>query len=370
LRGRPCNMLCAIGDTSMEKSGSSVYGLGPRLARIARSAVVAVVLLLALSAHSGSALASRGHANQFPRTLAQSRLSAARGGTVRTRIGVELRVPPNVMRRSGRASIAEVAQGEYAIHIAAPWSGTVTVALPMIDGLPIIAHRILGDWRIESARAVGRRAIAQVRQLSLFGDLAKCIKPESFHGLLICLLKAGVRQIAHGIFEKIVDKIIPPYDPCRPINFSIDLTDLLAACPAVDGPPLPPPHSTPPQGPPTSPPSESAPSPQPTPATPTPRPPPATTTYTYHIYGTCADGACGLKIRSGPGYSSYPQIGSLVDGDTVQIVCQAVGETVGPSPATGNSSAIWDKLVNGGWVSDLYVDTPNVGVFSPPIPQC
>jgi hypothetical protein len=101
---------------------------------------------------------------------------------------------------------------------------------------------------------------------------------------------------------------------------------------------------------------------------PPPLPPPAY--YTYVVEGTCADGACGLHIRSGPGYSEYAVVGSLGEGAEVQIVCQGLGETVGPSPSKGTASDIWDKLTNGGWVSDLYISTPDTGTWSPPIPQC
>jgi hypothetical protein len=136
-------------------------------------------------------------------------------------------------------------------------------------------------------------------------------------------------------------------------NGVITLTTLL---PASGG-------STPPPTPPVT--SGNAP-----PTTPTAPPPGSPAYYVYTVMGTCADGACGLHIRSGPGYSSYAIVGSLAEGAEVQIVCQAVGETVGPSPATGNSSGIWDQLLGGGWVSDLYISTPNVGTWSPPIPQC
>lgn len=109
---------------------------------------------------------------------------------------------------------------------------------------------------------------------------------------------------------------------------------------------------------------------------PIPPPPPPTpssspTVFTYHVYGTCEDGACGLKIHSGPGYSSaYPVVGTLNEGDAVNIVCQGTGEAVGPSPRTGVSSAIWDKLDTGGWVSDLYINTPGDGSFTSGIPRC
>jgi hypothetical protein len=106
---------------------------------------------------------------------------------------------------------------------------------------------------------------------------------------------------------------------------------------------------------------------------PTPRPtpvPPPPTYFVYHVENTCLDGACGLHVRAGPGYSSYASLGVLSDGTDVQIVCQAEGETVGPSPSSGVSSSIWDKLTSGGWVSDLYIDTPGFGTWTPSIPRC
>jgi hypothetical protein len=44
-----------------------------------------------------------------------------------------------------------------------------------------------------------------------------------------------------------------------------------------------------------------------------------------------------------------------------------MGETVSNGYA---ASAVWDKLTNGAWASDFYLDTPNIGTWSPPIPQC
>jgi hypothetical protein len=97
---------------------------------------------------------------------------------------------------------------------------------------------------------------------------------------------------------------------------------------------------------------------------------PAAPASTYSVYGTCADGTCGLTVRSGPGYSSFAALGSLSDGTSVAIACQASGETVGPSRATGVSSSIWDHLTSGGWVSDLYVTTPGAGSWTGGIPRC
>lgn len=131
-----------------------------------------------------------------------------------------------------------------------------------------------------------------------------------------------------------------------------------------------PPASPPPPAPPA--PSSTTtptPTPQPTPATPTPQPvsPPAPQYFVHHVTGTCRDGACGLELRVGPGYSSYAAVGSLPEAGEVDVVCQSMGETVSNGYA---SSAVWDKLTNGAWASDFYIDTPNIGTWSPPIPQC
>jgi hypothetical protein len=112
------------------------------------------------------------------------------------------------------------------------------------------------------------------------------------------------------------------------------------------------------------------PTPDPTPPpapTPEPTPPPAPTFYAYHVVGTCGEGACGLKKRAGPGYSGYAQVGIVYDGNEIDIVCQTTGEAVAGRRAT---SAIWDRLTDGSYVSDYYTDTPVVGGFSPPIPHC
>jgi hypothetical protein len=91
--------------------------------------------------------------------------------------------------------------------------------------------------------------------------------------------------------------------------------------------------------------------------------------YWHHIYHTCANGKCGLRMHSGPGYSSYAVSRVLVDGDAIGIVCQAHGEPV--SGIDGSSSDVWDRTINGDWAADFYVDTPGTtGSFSPPIPVC
>jgi surface antigen/uncharacterized protein YraI len=80
----------------------------------------------------------------------------------------------------------------------------------------------------------------------------------------------------------------------------------------------------------------------------------------YQVYGT---GSEGLIEHSAPDRSS-PRTGALADGASVNVVCQT------QSASVVNGSAIWDKLDNGSYVSDYFVDTPNVGTFTPSIPRC
>jgi len=90
----------------------------------------------------------------------------------------------------------------------------------------------------------------------------------------------------------------------------------------------------------------------------------------YSITGTCRDGACGLRVHSGPGYSNYAQVGALYDGNPISIICQTGGQVVSNRYA---SSAVWDEIVWGSgsaWVSDFYTTTPGVGAFLPDARRC
>jgi hypothetical protein len=97
-----------------------------------------------------------------------------------------------------------------------------------------------------------------------------------------------------------------------------------------------------------------------------PPPPPPPAFYVHHVYGTCRDGACGLKVRTAPSLSA-PITHVIGDGTEVDVVCQATGDLVSNGHA---SSSVWDRQTDGSWVSDFYIDTPNIGTFSPPIPHC
>jgi hypothetical protein len=86
---------------------------------------------------------------------------------------------------------------------------------------------------------------------------------------------------------------------------------------------------------------------------------PAAASTVYKVYGT---GGIGLSVRSAPTTSST-RIATLPEGTSVAISCQTIGETI-------YGSAIWDKLDSAGYVSDWYVNTPNVGTFSPGLSVC
>jgi hypothetical protein len=98
-------------------------------------------------------------------------------------------------------------------------------------------------------------------------------------------------------------------------------------------------------------------------------------TMSYRVVGTCGrstcncrTGTCAVATWSGPGTASFRRVGAVYEGETLVIVCQAVGQQItGPN---GRGSDIWDELSVGGFVSDYYVNTPDVDRYSPGIPRC
>lgn len=69
-----------------------------------------------------------------------------------------------------------------------------------------------------------------------------------------------------------------------------------------------------------------------------------------------------LVTREGPG-AAYPAVGTRESGASVTVLCQTAGSLVG-------ATNVWDRLADGTYVSDLYVDTPNKRGYSSPIQKC
>ena len=73
-------------------------------------------------------------------------------------------------------------------------------------------------------------------------------------------------------------------------------------------------------------------------------------------------GAASLNARTGPS-ASYPLVRAHASGTALSVVCQAPGATV-------STTAVWDKLTDGSYVTDRYVDTPSNTTYSAPLPRC
>jgi hypothetical protein len=83
----------------------------------------------------------------------------------------------------------------------------------------------------------------------------------------------------------------------------------------------------------------------------------------FTIYNTGGLGAHSRKCAR----RDCASVEILSDGAEINVVCQKHGENV---PDGKYSSDVWDRLDDGNFVSDLYVDTPVVGDLSPGIPVC
>ncbi|WP_320784574.1 SH3 domain-containing protein [Streptomyces sp. CRN 30] len=68
-----------------------------------------------------------------------------------------------------------------------------------------------------------------------------------------------------------------------------------------------------------------------------------------------------LNVRSGPG-TGYALVRVLLEGAKVPIFCQSPGTRV---TGTYGTSAIWDNIDSGEYVSDAYVRTGSDGYIRP-----
>ncbi|MET7615347.1 glycoside hydrolase domain-containing protein [Streptomyces sp. NPDC005408] len=85
--------------------------------------------------------------------------------------------------------------------------------------------------------------------------------------------------------------------------------------------------------------------------------PVATVAYTYTVKSSTT-----LNARTGPS-TSYPVSTSHAPNSALKVVCQAPGSTV-------FTTAVWDKLTDGTYVTDYYVSTPSKTTYSAPLPRC
>ncbi len=78
--------------------------------------------------------------------------------------------------------------------------------------------------------------------------------------------------------------------------------------------------------------------------------------------GTVNSHGIPLNKRSGPG-TGYPAVGSVPDGTTVTIICQATGTT---HAGDFGPTALWDRLADNTYVSDAFVNTGTNTMVAPP----
>jgi uncharacterized protein YraI len=69
-----------------------------------------------------------------------------------------------------------------------------------------------------------------------------------------------------------------------------------------------------------------------------------------------------LNARRGPS-GSYSVVRTYEPGANVYVVCQATGQQV-------HTSKVWNRLVDGTWVSDYYVSTPSSTGFTTDLTRC
>ncbi|MCX4471679.1 SH3 domain-containing protein [Micromonospora sp. NBC_01655] len=81
------------------------------------------------------------------------------------------------------------------------------------------------------------------------------------------------------------------------------------------------------------------------------------------VHGTVNTGGDPLNVRSGPG-TSYALVGTVAHGTTVRIICQSRGTRVW-SDVYQYWTDIWDKISDGGFVSDGFVHTGSSGTVAP-----
>jgi hypothetical protein len=85
--------------------------------------------------------------------------------------------------------------------------------------------------------------------------------------------------------------------------------------------------------------------------------PVATVGYAYQVTTSA-----NLNGRTGP-KTSTPLVQAYAPGATVVVVCQTAGTKIG-------TTSVWNKLIDGNYVTDYYVSTASNTGYSTPLPRC
>lgn len=83
--------------------------------------------------------------------------------------------------------------------------------------------------------------------------------------------------------------------------------------------------------------------------------PVASVAYVYTVRTT-------VHSYSGPS-TAYPVRSTIAANTSLRIACQTFGQKIG-------TTTVWDKLIDGTYVTDYYVRTPNKTGYSAPLPGC
>src|SRR4051812_17929185 len=94
-------------------------------------------------------------------------------------------------------------------------------------------------------------------------------------------------------------------------------------------------------------------------------------TYSPYAASTSVATSERLKERVAPSTNASQPVAATTygNGDEIDILCQAAG-VPGDTGGTVHGDFVWDKLVNGNYVSDLYTNTTGGNGLSPAIPRC
>jgi hypothetical protein len=112
----------------------------------------------------------------------------------------------------------------------------------------------------------------------------------------------------------------------------------------------------------TAPPTTALPTTSPNPTTPWISP------QTFPVIRTCEVGSsCRVQLKAEPTTRS-PTVGAASEHERLTVVCQAEGEEVSVEGGQAGS-VIWNRLEDGKWISDVFVDTGTHG-FLATLPRC